>query len=450
MEELPPSLSKKKLFVIQCTELVKVYYEVTMKKILITIIIACMVLVTGCSGEPDTKADEGSATDAAQKDSTPGGAKSFFDRIDPTKYGENRSVLYDTEAEVPSPDDAQIIKDRIYQGISTFGAAKIRSVFYQMIEFQKTWMNRYDTEGNLVDDPYIQEVAGYEDMINNLESIKEYISDDAVKEDITSIQSLIAYSVNVETIHGLFFAHHIFSDMNYWGFSYGLDAWEMPVEVYELERYYGISKTWGNEYPDVVKKMLEDPNSKYVITKDLFPFKDHVEAMDAEIASVVQGVGEDNIENIVYTLTMISRGTLGLVADSMSPDGEDTTIEKTPDELIAMVDECISLSAGTSVEMDMQTIKNFIQWYKKTPDSDDTSKTRLKAQSMYFASRLAKDLFQVVFDNDNASGYNRIYFGMSRMLEGETVQTMSYEYLTGQLSTMPILDAEDIDFFNLQ
>lgn len=79
--------------------------------------------------------------------------------------------------------------------------------------------------------------------LKNLQSISDTIPSDSIKEDIKTCQDLLKYTLDYGEDKGIFYSYYILSDISRYIFVPGTPA----------EQFYGMSQTWGNEYPNAVR-----------------------------------------------------------------------------------------------------------------------------------------------------------------------------------------------------
>ena len=405
--------------------------KIVNNKYLLVFLVISMLFLTSCSNS-EKKSNDNSEKQIISND--------YLENVNPKIITPDLEELYKSSPGTPSEEDVTRIKETIYKDISTFGAAKIRTVFFDMIEYQKLWLQQYTpgSESYFWNSLSVQPV-NLEDMINNLESVKEYVSNEDVKFDISSVQTLLAYSLNSQNVDGLFYAHHILSDLNYWGFSHGIDtteflSWEVPYEIKEISLYYAVSKTCGEEYPDVINEIVENPENTYVVNDNLYPLKEMIAQGDANISETTSSLSSDEVKTIAKNLDEIINGE----------------IKSDSEKLLKELDNCISIVENTPAKTDIETLKKFISLYIEPGDFD----SHIKTSCLVSAIRISRELEQIVFYNDNAVNYNSYYYGYLKMLEGDVPSAKQYEYLTGEI-TIQVEDIEgsggnrEIDFFNM-
>ena len=159
---------------------------------------------------------------------------------------------------------------------------------------------------------------------------------------------------------------------------------------------------------------------------------------------------ETDTEDVTFirtSLESISKGAEANIMTEVSPTGEVLSTPKSPEEMNALLDSCISLFEKTEVENDMKTIKKLLALYDNPSPAvgiDDESERR---RAIILASRLANELSKIVFDNNNPLNYNDYYYGMSKMLEGEIPSSLQYEYMTGERTHLLNSSEIKINFF---
>ena len=129
------------------------------------------------------------------------------------------------------------------------------SLFWESLE--RTGLFRYpgDTASFL-------NTADGNSYIQRLEAAKKtFPSEDSVYEDIAVIQKLIRHAVDNHDILGLWYAHQILHDLDYWMFNYPiyfpLNA-AAPPSWRGVETYFGVTKTIEGTHPQPILQIMED------------------------------------------------------------------------------------------------------------------------------------------------------------------------------------------------
>ena len=198
-------------------------------------------------------------------------------------------MLYLSPASAPSNEHVGTVRRNMMRNMSALGAAKVRKTLFGMVMFLEYQIDMYGAGNH---DVYWKslpmEAKGLLVMIENLESIKEYVSHDKTKLDIETAQVLLQYAMDHEKIDGIFYAHHILSDLHFWGYGHGFDerellVWLTPPDPRVFDTFYGVTATWGYSYPSGILDITEEAEPP-VQGESLFLLKEAVEEKDAMLS----------------------------------------------------------------------------------------------------------------------------------------------------------------------
>ena len=114
------------------------------------------------------------------------------------------------------------------------------------------------------------EIPGYTEKVDNkkdgdtyiqwLENVKQVFTNLKLRKDITTVQKLIKYAVDNHDIKGLWYAHQILHDLDYWILNYPIHfpkGKPAPPDWKGVDSYFGVTKTLESCYPPEIEKLLQ-------------------------------------------------------------------------------------------------------------------------------------------------------------------------------------------------
>lgn len=117
----------------------------------------------------------------------------------------------------------------------------------------------------------IIEIPGYTEKVDNqkdgdtyiewLEDVKQAFTDERLRDDINPAQELIRYAVDNHDIKGLWYAHQVLHDLDYWILNYPIHfpkGKPAPPDWKGVDTYFGVTKTLEGSYPSEIEKLLQD------------------------------------------------------------------------------------------------------------------------------------------------------------------------------------------------
>ena len=341
--------------------------------------------------------------------------------------------LFYSEAIRPSDEKAKQVRERLNNGISTFASAKIRTILEDTAGYTRTFIKAGAADeqfweglqsGSLIFLSSTQEPVTIDSMVSGLQGVKECVNVPETRTDIERAQLLLLASAENRDAEGLFFAHHILSDLAYWGFLYDMEmsdygAWEGYEEVQEREVFYGITNTWEFNYPSRVSGIVNNVSVDVAGLTDYYRLYELVDTRNREIEQLVLGLDPDKLSLLIEKLSMINIALAEIVFDDADAQGA-------YDGLLGDVEACIAAAPEGALYDDLYYIRQKLEEYKLflVGDSADTWADTAADQRYCFilSKRVANELLKIVFANDKPLEFNDPYYGVTKMLEGEGVQ----------------------------
>ena len=352
----------------------------------------------------------------------------YLEDLIPSVFLSDNDYLYFSEMPIPAEIDAMRIKENLNANNSTFGAVNIRTTLHNTVisitSFLRAnansggvnfWEDYESGKWNLIS--YNDELITFESIISNLQGIREYVTNDTANRDIEAAQKLLLYSKINWSIDGLFFAHHILSDLTYWGYMYGFNTDEfytmMSSEgIAGLDVFYGITNTWGYAYPTRVTDIINSTSTSSIKSFGSSEINEIIELKNEEISQLVSSMNPDDLDLIKEKLSIINKMLSAIVYD-----GVDLKIYY--EQLLDDLDICLSLSTNAVLADDLRYIQLKITDYYEIPKRNTFNPEPDQKFSLIFGKRATNELSRIVFANDQPNVFNEFYYGMTRFLEGE-------------------------------
>lgn len=117
----------------------------------------------------------------------------------------------------------------------------------------------------------IIEIPGYTEKVDNqksgdtyiqwLDNVKQVFSDPNLIDDITTVQKLIKYAVDNHDIKGLWYAHQVLHDLDYWALNYPIHypiGKPAPPDWKGIDTYFGVTKTLEGSHSLNTEELLNE------------------------------------------------------------------------------------------------------------------------------------------------------------------------------------------------
>jgi hypothetical protein len=380
--------------------------------------------------------------------------KHYLDNISPYKI--TIEHIYYSEADSPLEEETVAVKAKCVEGLSTYGVSKIRAALLSMTDSLVSVMEDY---GASEEEAYWEQQESQlpivyrriEVMISNIESIKKTVLDKDVTTDLTTVQKLLAFSKDNDDISGVFYAHHVLSDLSYWGYNYGLNTeeyktWELTPPMKEQDCYYGVTKTWGLPYPESIQNIINENDLPGI--EDIgpeFDLRGQVERGDESIDSFNSGYSDKEKQKIKMALNDMD----GILCDYLYEPGDSAPSDSPLDgakyeELLSLTDELTTMTKDSVISSDLRSVKGFLSLY-----NNDEGRLEPEADKQFIlisCHRIISELFGIVLNNEEPTAYNNPYYGALKLLEPDSMSSKEYEYFSGK-EEPPLDDASRIDDF---
>ena len=411
---------------------------------ILTFILLCSSCVSDTNDPDNHEIDDGSTISENDKQPSEQSEQeeNYYDILD-IKHSD---FMFISDKQLPGDKKATTIREELCSDISTFAAVKIRTILDDAVSYMGSLLGQYNGYAHEDDDQfwidlesgkvkYMPESTNYKPLsidtiISDLQRIKEYVDNPKVSRDIEAAQKLMLYAKMNQNIEGIVFAHHILSDLAYWGFVYDLDMrgyskGNLQEVIWEFNIFYGITNAWGYEYPEKVKTIIDDPSVGSIESMENPDFITLVENKDKEIEQLISEFSPDDLKLMKEKLSTMNE-TLSLILNDIVRwnYGSDTTefftpeIQKHCDQLMSDISTCLSISPKGALEDDLKYIQLRLAEYHEIQKTNSQGLDMKAADCFIKSKRTVNELSKIVFDNVNPINYNERYYSMTKTLEG--------------------------------
>jgi hypothetical protein len=371
--------------------------------------------------------------DTADTEGLPQPEGNYIDALNLNDLVGNSDMLFYSGIPVPTDADALKIKEGLSSGLSTFGMAKIRTLLYDAISYFDLIIAEYSAVGSTRFRENLEAAAtvymsyggkplSIRDTISELQDIKACVDSPEAIRDIETAQMLLYDTVTNNRIDGLFFAHHILSDLTYWGYMYGLDThefltWELSPDIRERGIFYGLTNTWGYAYPSCVTERIQQVSFDDIEPEVSMDLKTLIDAKDAEIAQLASSMNMDDFTLLAETLDGMNE-----VLASIAYEGAD--MQTYNEQLLNDIDICLSISSDSVLLVDLSVVQGNLAEYNEIPKTNTFFPEAEQKYCVYRCKRIVNELSEIVFANDRPTEFDAPYYGMTKVLEGNNAITI--------------------------
>jgi hypothetical protein len=283
-------------------------------------------------------------------------------------------------------------------------------------------------------------------LISNVEEIREYVIDTDVEADFTAICELLTFAKRNSDMSGVFLAHHMLSDLSYWGFNYGLNTleystWEGEIPSRkEKDCYYGVTKTWGCPYPASILKIVGDR-----ITAESKSggeeLSKRIGTGDQSTASLIDNYSRSEIQEIRILLDDID----SVLCETLYGSSEKIS-ETKYDATLSQINKLVKKTAKTTISADVNSAKGLFERYGNISEGSVFDFEGDKKFLLISCHRIVSELSGIVFNNDHPTQFNNPYYGALKLLEPDKPSSKQYEYYI-ETETPPMDETDTWDDF---
>lgn len=332
-----------------------------------------MLFVTACASVAGTDVDNDDAPVGSGLTKNP-----FLDQIDTDAL--SMDLLYYTELKPPSPESAREIKAKICEGISTYGIASIRNALTGVIDYLKYIVNAYERYDagqfwkEIESAAYIGRTNmpyTMKDARKDIAELAGYITNEDVQKDLLTADALLQDFQTNRNPGGVLFAHHILSELYFFGFAYDYSLFEYQwASSHDLSRnefdiFYGATKLWRYDYPDQVKS-LTDGNKESVAAGTDTALKNRVDTVDAEIDQFIQSISPADVKTISDNLSDMNVQLRSILQVGFSwnrtQDEADfyARVQNVYDDLLSSTETCLKVVPEGDLKDDLNAAYGFL------------------------------------------------------------------------------------------
>ena len=207
-------------------------------------------------------------------------------------------TLYFSNVPLREKEECCLRKQSIFEDMNVIERAECKTAIYRIIRF--------------IDKIFLKDEKGFFTekgkkrltiVLNNILSMRYCFKKEQVQEDLITVCKLLQYTLEKEDVSGVFYAHHILSDLNFWildqPFAKGeFETWEKKIPKQKETRvFYGITKSWEYSYPRDLQKKIK--NIILPEEEGIFDIRGHFAQKYMELAQTFYTLEEWHIQQMI-------------------------------------------------------------------------------------------------------------------------------------------------------
>ncbi|NDO45513.1 hypothetical protein [Clostridium sp. MD294] len=289
-------------------------------------------------------------------------------------------TLYFSNVPLREMEECCLRKQNIFEEMNVIERVECKTAIYWIIRF--------------IDKIFLEDVKGFfteegkkklNTALNNILSMRPCFKKQQVQEDLTTVCKLIKYTLEKEDVSGIFYGHHILSDLNFWILDQPfpieeLKTWEpKPPKQKETRVFYGITKSWEYNYPRDLQKKIK--NIVLPKEEEIFDIRAHFAQKYMELAQTFYTLEDWHIQQIIeYCGTMEQ-----IFKEIISFQAADVVMEELNEMEQAIFDKNGAVTKGVlkyynMITMELDRTMGFLPECKLKQDFDII---RQKVQNVY-------------------------------------------------------------------
>ncbi len=289
-------------------------------------------------------------------------------------------TLYFSNVPLREGEECCLRKQSIFEDMNVIERAECKTAIYWMMRFiDKTFLK--DAKDFLTEKGKQKLTI----MMNNLLSMIACFKKEQVQEDLRTVCKLIKYTLEKEDVSGVFYGHHILSDLNFWILDHPfpveeLNTWEpKPPRQKETRVFYGITKSWEYSYPKDLQKKIK--NVTLPKEEEIFNIRGYFAQKHMELAQAFYTMEEWHIQQVVeYCNTMEQ-----MLEEIMTYKAADVDVDELNEMELAIFDKNGAVTMGTlkyynMLTMELDRIEGFLPECNLKQDFETI---RQKIQNVY-------------------------------------------------------------------
>ena len=304
----------------------------------------------------------------------------------PTKQEDDKEekfsgrTLYFSNVPLREGEECSLRKQSIFEDMNVIERAECKTAIYWIIRFITKTFSK-DAKGFFTEKGKQKLTVA----MNNLLSMIACFKKEQVQEDLRTVCKLIKYTLEKEDVSGIFYGHHILSDLNFWILDHPfpieeLNTWEpKPPKQKETRVFYGITKSWEYAYPKDLQKKIK--NITLPKEEEIFNIRAHFAQKHMDLAQAFYTMEEWHIQQVIeYCNTMQQ-----ILEEIMTYKAADVEIDELNEMELAIFDKNGAVTMGTlkyynMLTMELDRIEGFLPECNLKQDFESI---RQKIQNVY-------------------------------------------------------------------
>lgn len=207
-------------------------------------------------------------------------------------------TLYFSNVPLREMEECCVRKKNIFEDMNVVERAECKTAIYWIIRFIDKVFSE-DAKGFFTE----ENKKRLNTALNNLLSMRICFKKQQVQDDLTTVCKLFKYTLEKEDVSGVFYGHHILSDLNFWILDQPfpveeLKTWQpKPPRQKETRVFYGISKSWEYSYPRDLQKKIK--NITLPEQQEVFDIRAHFTQKYMELAQTFYTLEDWHIQQMI-------------------------------------------------------------------------------------------------------------------------------------------------------
>ncbi len=334
-------------------------------------------------------------------------------------------TLYFSNVALRERQECYLRKKGIFEDMSIVERAECKTAIY--------WILRYIDEIFLENTSLFFTQEGKRRLsiaLHNLLSMTDCFKREQVQQDLTTVCKLFQYALEKEDVGGIFYGHHILSDINFWILDSPfpeeeLETWQpRPPKQKETKVFYGMTRSWEYPYPKDVAKRIK---SITLPTKEeIFDIKSHFAKKQMELAQTFYKLEDWQIQQMIQ----YCQATGKLLNEIMQLKAADVEIEQLNEMEMALLnhdsactkgivryyatltgelDKAIDLLEESNLKSDLSEIKQGIQ----NIYDNQTNESYPSYEQVVWVKRMMDEINHFILPKETDWHENHFYYGLT-------------------------------------
>lgn len=363
-------------------------------------------------------------------------------------------TLYFSNVPLREGEECCARKKGIFEDMNVVERAECKTAIYWIIRF--------------IDKIFLEDAKGFfteegkkklNTALNNILSMRICFKKQQVQDDLTTVCKLLKYTLEKEDVSGVFYGHHILSDLNFWILDQPfpveeLKTWEpKPPRQKETRVFYGISKSWEYSYPKDLQKKIK--NITLPEQQEVFDIRAHFTQKYMELAQTFYTLEDWHIQQMIEYCTAIEKVLLEIVNFQAAEvileelnEMEQAIFDKNGavtrgvlryyNALMMELDRTMGFLPECNLKQDFDTIRQNIQNVYDNQENEEYP----SYETIYSAKRMIEEINHFVLPKEIDWHDNYFYYGVTTTMRD--IQPDPVIEVAGIETTMPA----ERDFFD--